>query len=99
MPVVTELKTGEMCMQFKKVPVDQFRSRVGDYLDGTEETPIVITKSGHPQWALIRFSKLEEYERLKVHDTRVTFYANELPEEDAAAFADGYKGRETPEYG
>ena len=93
-----ELKTGEIDMQLKSIPVDQFRNRIGDYLDGKEETPVVITKSGRSQWVFVKFNKLEECGQLKAHDTRVAFYANELPEEDAAAFAGGYKGRATPEY-
>lgn len=83
-------------MQSKNtIPVDQFRNHIVDYLGEAEESPVVITRFGRSSLVLL---KLEEYEQLKVHDTRVAFYANELPEEDAAAFTGGYKGRATPEY-
>ena len=98
MLAMTEFKMEKTGMQFKNVSADQFRNHIGDYLNGTGETPVVITESGRSQWVFIRFNKLEEYEQLKVHDTRVAFYASELPDEDAAAFAGGYKGRATPEY-
>lgn len=82
-------------MQFKNISADRFRSRLSDYLNEAEGIPVVVTRPNRSPWVILY---LEEYERLKACDTRVAFYASELPEEDAAAFAGGYKGRATPEY-
>lgn len=84
-----------MDMRLKNISADQFRNRVDDYLDEAEEIPVVISRHNRPSWVILEF---KEYEQLKAYDTRVAFYTSELPEEDAAAFADGYKGRATPEY-
>ena len=82
-------------MQPKNISADRFRSRLGDYLDEAEEIPVVVTRPNRSSWVIL---DLEEYEQLKACDTRVAFCASELPEEDAAAFTGGYKGRATPEY-
>jgi prevent-host-death family protein len=82
-------------MSPRNVTATEFRNHAGTYIDAAAKAPVVITKHSRPSRVLLDF---DEYERLKAYDTRVSFRTDELPEEDAAAFAGGYEGRKTPEY-
>ena len=76
------------------VTATEFQTRAGQYIESSAKNPVYITKHGRPVRVLV---DVEEYERLKAHDTRRALYPHELDDEMKAELEKGYQGEPTPE--
>jgi|TARA_B100000315_G_C14082630_1_gene365572 prevent-host-death family protein len=65
-------------MAQKKVTATEFQNRVGAYMEQSAKEPVFITKHRRPVRVLV---DIDEYERLKRHDTRQALYPHELSDE------------------
>ncbi|MFT5112340.1 MAG: prevent-host-death family protein [Parasphingorhabdus sp.] len=72
----------------------EFQTRAGQYLDKAGKQPVFITKHDRPVRVLI---DVDEYERLKLHDTREALHPHELDDEFKSELEKGFQGRSTPE--
>ena len=60
------------------VASSEFQNRAGLYFERAAKSPVFITKHRRTVRVLL---DIDEYERLKARDTRVAFYAHELPDD------------------
>lgn len=56
----------------------EFQNRAGLYMEQAAKTPVFITKHNRPNRVLL---DIDEYNRLKSRDTRVSLWASELPDD------------------
>lgn len=80
-------------MTARSIPSTEFQTRAGRYLDEAGKGPIYITRHNRPVRVLV---DVEEYERLKRHDTRQALYPHELSDDLKAELETGYQGEPTP---
>lgn len=76
------------------VTATEFKNRAGQYLDESGKNPVFITRHERTVRVLV---DIDEYTRLKNHDTRKHLYPHQLSDEMKAELEKGYQGRETPE--
>ena len=81
-------------MTAKHIPSTEFQTRIGRYIDEAGKGPIYITKHNRPIRVLV---DVDEYERLKRHDTRQALYPHELGDDLKADLEAGYQGGPTPD--
>lgn len=81
-------------MAQKEVTSKEFRTRPDEYMDQAGKEPIFITKGRRRVRVLV---DIDEYDRLKRHDTRVALYPHELSDALKAQLALGYQGAPTPD--
>ncbi len=81
-------------MSYKSISATDFKSKVGQYIDEAAKEPIYITRYNRPVRVLV---DVEEYERLKRHDTREALYPHELSSELKAELEKGNLGDRNPE--
>ena len=62
-------------MSTMTVSSTDFQNKAGVYIEESAKNPVFITKHARPARVLI---DVDEYERLKKHDTREALYAHEL---------------------
>jgi len=72
----------------------EFRSRPGRYLDEAGRRPVFITQDEGPVRVLL---DIDEYERLKRHDTRRAMHPADLPDHLKDELEKGWRGEPTPE--
>ncbi len=81
-------------MTIKTITSTELQDRVGYYIDDAGTDRVVIT---HHSCAVRVLLHIDEYERLKSHNTRVAFFPHELPENLKAELEQDYQGEATPE--
>ena len=72
----------------------EFQTRAGRYIESSGKQPVFITKHDRPVRVLI---DVDEYERLKAHDTRQALAPHELDDEFKSELEKGFQGAPTPE--
>lgn len=70
----------------------EFQTRAGRYIESAGKQPVFITKHDRPVRVLI---DVDEYERLKAHDTRQALHPHELDDEMKTELEKGYQGTPT----
>lgn len=81
-------------MDNNHISASDFQNRAGYFMDRAGKAPIYITRYNRPIRVLV---DIDEYERLKRFDTRLSLHPHELSDEIKEVLEQGYQGRATPE--